>query len=406
MLLFARWWDSRPHTSPPTDLMHRDVKPENILLKADGRTIKLIDFGICRSFSTAEDRRHRRPLSGQTGSFRYMAPEIAAERATYEYTCCVDVYSGAMVSWFIHTGERPYSNLPGHQVAELAHRVTLRPSAASVKNEHLAALLMRAWESDPAARPSADEMESRLQELYEKSAGKGVFKGMAVKIKEGMSNFNFNPGFARLKSLERVSSAEPAGARRSSASPASDTPSTPESASTTLTYSQLKRHARCGHSCSPGLHSSSPATPEPSEALESFLGRRASGESCATTLRQSSSRTSDEFVGELSGATSASNSLSSSRDGASPPEARAAEKTTCEQGGFQGPEVVQRLPQITQGLGPYARHRSLISTQTCAVKGPGGEGPPSLTAESRVPNDGADSDSTLTLQKPVCVWRA
>ena len=387
--------------------MHRDVKPENILLKADGKTIKLIDYGICRSFSTAED--HRRPLSGQTGSFRYMAPEIAAERATYEYTCCVDVYSGAMVSWFIHTGQLPYCNLPGHQVAELAHRVTLRPSAASVKNEHLAALLMRAWESDPAARPSADEMESRLQELYEKSAGKGIFKGMAEKIKEGVSNFNFNPGFVRLKSLERVSSTEAAGAHRSSASPASDTPSTSESASTTLTYSQLKRHTRCGQSCSPGLYSSSPATPEPSEALESFFWRRASGESSATTLRQSSSRTSEEFVGELSsasGATSASHSLSSSRDGASPPEARAAGKTTGEQEGVQGPEVVQRLPQITQGLGPYVRQRPFISTQTCAVKGPGGEVPPSLTAGSRSPNDGAGSDSSLTLQKPVCVWRA
>ena len=77
----------------PTDLMHRDVKPGNILLKADHKTIKLIDYGICRSISTAAG--DPRPLSGQTGSFRYMAPEIAVERTAYDYSSMVDVYSGA-----------------------------------------------------------------------------------------------------------------------------------------------------------------------------------------------------------------------------------------------------------------------------------------------------------------------
>ena len=114
-------------------LMHRDVKPGNILIKPDRKTVTLIDFGICRSVSSQAG--DRRPLSGQTGSFRYMAPEIAAEQSVYEYESKVDVYSGAMCTWFMHTGEVPFSNLPGQQVAELAHRVSLRPSAASVKNE-------------------------------------------------------------------------------------------------------------------------------------------------------------------------------------------------------------------------------------------------------------------------------
>ena len=364
----------------PTDLMHRDVKPGNILLKADHKTIKLIDYGICRSISTAAG--DPRPLSGQTGSFRYMAPEIAVERTAYDYSSMVDVYSGAMVVWFIHTGERPYSNLPGHQVAELAHRVSLRPSAASVKNEHLASLLTRAWDDNPSARPHAYEINSRLQELYEKAAGKGILRGMADKLKEGMSSFNSS--FARLKSHESSTESTP----RDTSSPASDASRSPETPSTTLTYSQLKRHlAR-------GARASCPGTPEDEEPLPSF-GRQASEESCATTLRPSSCRVSGDgdLSGELSVASGVASAYSwspSSRDCVSPPDAR---KRTCEKEGGAEPGAPS-LPMITKGLGPYIRPVS----STAAQKSRG--------AASPSEHDGAAVSAGLTIQKPVCVWKA
>jgi len=146
-------------------LMHRDVKPANIMLASDLKAITLIDYGLCRSFSTdtACSPESIRAMTGVTGSFRYMAPEVVAEK---QYDAKVDVYSAAFVTWFMLTGGFvPFSNLPGETVAELAARVALRPCTAGFKNPPLSHLLDRAWADDPSGRPDAQEMESALGRL-------------------------------------------------------------------------------------------------------------------------------------------------------------------------------------------------------------------------------------------------
>jgi len=363
-------------------LMHRDVKPSNILIKSDQKTITLIDFGICRSVSAAAG--DKRPLSGQTGSFRYMAPEVAADQDVYEYASKVDVYSGAMCTWFMHAGERPFSNLPGHQVAELAHRVALRPSAASVKNDRLASLLSQAWDVNPAARPTAHEMEARLEEIQESgvTSVRGIFKGMGDRLKEGMSHLHGS--FIRTKSLDGVASWE-SGTVLRNASPAGSgsgsdaTMRTPEPPQITLSYPQLKEHrASHGASCSPPL--CEPGTPE---SLEGFW-RRASSERCSTapTLRRSSM--SMEFSGSehLSQSSNTPPSLSSSADfdDAGKPQ----------DGKGKAARPSAEFPRCCNGAGGGARGLMPV--------------PPSLTAHSRSEHDAADSG--VLLQKPVCVWRA
>lgn len=81
-------------------LIHRDVKPDNILLTHDGFAY-LVDFGIAHSSTD-----HRLTTHGAViGSFSYMAPERFRAEHT---TPAVDVYSLACVLYECLTGARPY----------------------------------------------------------------------------------------------------------------------------------------------------------------------------------------------------------------------------------------------------------------------------------------------------------
>ncbi|KAF8987238.1 kinase-like domain-containing protein [Cyathus striatus] len=78
-------------------IMHRDIKPDNILLDARGNA-HLTDFNIAVHFS-------ERKLTGVAGSMAYMAPEILAKRG---YTCHVDWWSLGVCAYELMFGRRPF----------------------------------------------------------------------------------------------------------------------------------------------------------------------------------------------------------------------------------------------------------------------------------------------------------
>ena len=61
------------------NIVHRDIKPENIMLMANGKDIKLIDFG------TAIELPKRKKLTKLTGTSYYLAPEVI--RYNYDEKC-------------------------------------------------------------------------------------------------------------------------------------------------------------------------------------------------------------------------------------------------------------------------------------------------------------------------------
>ncbi len=143
-------------------IVHRDVKPENVLLAEDGR-IKIGDFGLARA-TTANT------ASGQMlmGTIAYLAPELVT-RGTADARS--DIYSLGIMLYEMLTGEQPYKGEQPMQIAyQHATDTVPRPSVrAPGTPEALDELVLWATERDPAARPAdADEMLTRLREIEQR----------------------------------------------------------------------------------------------------------------------------------------------------------------------------------------------------------------------------------------------
>ena len=146
-----------------TGFMHRDVKPDNIMMDEQHKLIVLVDFGLCRTISTANGE-NVRCMTGNTGTYRFMAPEVSRKE---QYNAKVDVYSGSMVVCFMLFGDMPFPKIPGFAVLQLMERERLRPNLTLCKNKELAKLLTRAWDKNPHLRPHAHEMEAELRILHD-----------------------------------------------------------------------------------------------------------------------------------------------------------------------------------------------------------------------------------------------
>ena len=134
-----------------------DLKPANLLLTRDLGTLKVADFGVAKKISRAarQDGYH----AGNTGTYRYMAPEVICQQAGH-YTEQCDIYSAAIVMWYIATVRRP----PDNDVT----RVEERPDILLVGWPSYAAVLQSMWQQDPDARPCASECIRALNALPDK----------------------------------------------------------------------------------------------------------------------------------------------------------------------------------------------------------------------------------------------
>ena len=144
------------------NVIHRDVKPSNMLLATDG-TAKLMDFGISKVMETGEDAR-----SEAKGTPQYMPPEQILGR---EIDGRTDLYALGISLFEIATAQRPFTG--DAVVDQQLHAVLpdprlLRPEIP----ESLVKILQKACEKDPDDRyASAHEMAQALDRFLEESAG-------------------------------------------------------------------------------------------------------------------------------------------------------------------------------------------------------------------------------------------
>ncbi|WP_329383330.1 serine/threonine-protein kinase [Streptomyces sp. NBC_01716] len=132
-------------------LVHRDVKPSNVLLALDGP--RLIDFGIAR----ATDGTASLTSTGvSVGSPGYMAPEQILGKGV---TGASDVFSLGAVLAYAAAGVSPF---PGDSSAALLYKVVHEEPELSALDGDLRDLVAHCLAKDPAARPAPAEVAARL----------------------------------------------------------------------------------------------------------------------------------------------------------------------------------------------------------------------------------------------------
>ena len=144
-------------------LVHRDVKPANVLLTPHGR-VKLADFGLARQLlGLARER--------LAGTPTFMAPELFRGAAASPQS---DIYAVGVMLYYLVSGRFPFAANTIRSLIRL-HQEQPVPDIRAIVNaipDHLAAIVGRCLAKDPADRFSsslelADELRVVIQQLRE-----------------------------------------------------------------------------------------------------------------------------------------------------------------------------------------------------------------------------------------------
>ncbi|MDQ4116993.1 MAG: serine/threonine protein kinase, partial [Actinomycetota bacterium] len=136
-------------------VVHRDIKPGNVLIAEDGRT-KITDFGVSRAVDDVQLTR----TGVIAGTPAFLAPEVARGQ---EPTAASDVFALGATLYAAVEGEPPFG-LDDNAYA-LLHKVATGAPRPPEQAGPMTALLMRLLSNDPAERPSASQARDSLARI-------------------------------------------------------------------------------------------------------------------------------------------------------------------------------------------------------------------------------------------------
>jgi serine/threonine protein kinase len=133
------------------DLVHRDIKSDNILLGSNGE-VKIADFGFCAEVCRGKGEKRRSVV----GTPYWMAPEVIRG---LEYDIKVDVWSLGILSLEMAEGEPPLLDLPPLRALFLiATQGSPQLKEAKKWSEIFRHFLSRCFEKEPSSRGDVDEL--------------------------------------------------------------------------------------------------------------------------------------------------------------------------------------------------------------------------------------------------------
>lgn len=144
------------HAVHKAGVIHRDMKPSNILIGSEGPWI--IDFGIARAADATQLTRS----GGLIGTPQFMSPEHAGGQ---DLTPATDVFSLGLIAAVAATGRHPYGDAGAITLATKIANSESRPPDLTAYPEPLRAVLERTLTADATARPTPSELAELCQEL-------------------------------------------------------------------------------------------------------------------------------------------------------------------------------------------------------------------------------------------------
>jgi serine/threonine protein kinase, bacterial len=138
-------------------VVHRDVKPDNILLHPAGERldVRLTDFGIARVVDAAG----LTTTQAIIGTPYYMAPEVISGG---DAGPAADVYAVGVVLYELLTGRTPYT---GEAIAVLRRHLDDQPERPAGLSDRMWSVIESCLDKDPSRRPAADDLGMALREV-------------------------------------------------------------------------------------------------------------------------------------------------------------------------------------------------------------------------------------------------
>lgn len=151
------------HNRYPEIILHRDMKPSNILINKYGDA-KIADFGISKMVKQ-NDEFNCNKHSGEKGTYVWMSPEVLKGE---QYNHMADIYSLGLIMYYIWTGRIPFSELKMTTIQLMFQKNKGVLMLLDIEDcDMLNTLIHHCVMYDPASRPNTKHIIEQLTEIFD-----------------------------------------------------------------------------------------------------------------------------------------------------------------------------------------------------------------------------------------------
>lgn len=151
----------------PNVIIHRDLKPRNLIID-ECNELKVGDFGLSKLIKVNHLHEVYK-LTGETGSYRYMAPEVFRHQ---EYNTKVDVFSFAMILYEMFEGTPPFASEDAYMAAVHVAKEDRRPEFGAKTHypDGMQELICNCWDEFAIKRPDFETIVDELRIIQERTS--------------------------------------------------------------------------------------------------------------------------------------------------------------------------------------------------------------------------------------------